>query len=254
MEQTKKVLIVATSVGEYQKTGIRTGLWLSELTHFYDVVEKAGFKMDIASTEGGFVPLDPASLLLTEVAGNVGYKNSIARRYEDRKFMDHLSNSIKLSEEISADDYDAIYLAGGHGTMFDFKDNEVLQRLVAEFYETGKVVSAVCHGPCGFLDVKLSDGNFLVTGKKLTAFSWMEEELAKRDKAVPYNLEEELKKRGAQYSKAMIPQTAHIVEDDLLITGENPASALGVGEAVVKRIKKLTIPLKKAEARHQPTL
>ena len=246
MKQTKKVLIIVTNVAEYQKSGVRTGLWLSELTHFYDVLEKSGIKMDIASPQGGFVPLDPASLVLTEVAGNMGYQNAIAKRYEDRKFMDLLSDTIELTEEISAEDYDAIYLSGGHGTMFDFKDNEVLQNLIVEFYESGKIVSGVCHGPCALLDAKLSDGNYLVMGKKLTAFSWREEEIAKREKAVPYNLEDELKKRGAQYTKAILPQTAHVVEDDHLITGENPASAIGVGEAVVKKLEKMMMPPKKA--------
>ena len=133
--------------------------------------------------------------------------------------------------------YDAIYMTGGHGVCFDFPKSEALAKVTAGFYESGKVVSAVCHGPAGLLEVKLSGGEYLIDGKDLTGFSWKEEELAKREKAVPYSLEEELKKRGARYSKASIPFKSYVVEDGLLITGQNPASAGAVGEAVVKRLK-----------------
>jgi putative intracellular protease/amidase len=85
--------------------------------------------------------------------------------------------------------------------------------------------------------VKLSGGDYLTNGKGVTGFSWKEEELAKRAQAVPYNLEEELKKRGAKYGKANIPFKSYVVEDGLLITGQNPASAEAVGDAVVKRLK-----------------
>lgn len=103
---------------------------------------------------------------------------------------------------------------------------------------TGELnISAVCHGPAGLLEVKPSGGEYLIAGKGLTGFSWKEEELAKRDQAVPYSLEDELKKRGAKYGKSSIPFKSHVVEDGNLITGQNPASAAAVGEAVVKRLK-----------------
>jgi len=109
--------------------------------------------------------------------------------------------------------------------------------LLAEFYEAGKIVSAVCHGPVGFLEAKLSDGRWLVEDKELTVFSWTEEKADNRDDVVPCNLEEELKVRGARYSKAAIPLGKHVVQDGLLITGQNPASARGVGEAVARALR-----------------
>ncbi len=117
--------------------------------------------------------------------------------------------------EISAADYDGIYLAGGHGTMWDFRSPE-LGRLLTEFYESGKIVSSVCHGPVGFLEAKLSDGRWLVQDKEMTAFSWAEEKADNRDDVVPFNLEEELKARGARYTKALVPLGKHVVEDGLL--------------------------------------
>jgi putative intracellular protease/amidase len=149
--------------------------------------------------------------------------------------MDRLVGTMKVADADAAA-YDAIYMTGGHGVCFDFRSAD-LARLTAAFWEAGKIVSAVCHGPAGLLEVKLGGGGYLIDGKALTGFSWKEEELVKRDKAVPYSLEDELKKRGARYGKSSIPFKSHVVEDGNLITGQNPASAAGVGEAVVKRLK-----------------
>ena len=236
IDQTKRILIVVTNVGEYEKVGYRTGLWLGELTHFWDVAEEAGFTIDIASPSGGYVPIDPESLMAQETAHMIGIETAVQKRYQDRLFMDQLKDTRKVSA-VAPSDYDAIYLTGGHGVMFDFI-NEWLARKIAEFFETGKIVSAVCHGPGGLLNVRLSTGDYLLKGRKATGFSWREEELAKRAEAVPFNLEEEMKKRGAQYEKAMLPYTAHVVEDGRLITGQNPKSARGVGEAVIRQLRK----------------
>ena len=199
------------------------------------MAKEAGFEIDIVSPSGGYVPIDPESLMAQETAHMIGIETAVQNRYQDRAFMDQLRDTRKVSE-VAASDYDAIYLTGGHGVMFDFTD-EGLAKKVAEFFEADKIVSAVCHGPGGLLNVRLSTGEYLLKGRKATGFSWREEELAKRAEAVPFNLEEEMKKRGAEYEKAMLPYTAHVVEDGRLITGQNPKSARGVGEAVVKQLR-----------------
>jgi putative intracellular protease/amidase len=232
MPRTNRILVIVivTSISEYEKVGYRTGLWLGELTHFYDVAEQAGFEVTIASIEGGPVPLDPESLAHT-VLGDLGTD----KRYADRLFMDKLKDTLAVSQ-VDVDDHDAIYLTGGHGVMFDYHQSQALETLIARFYETGRIVSAVCHGPCGLLDVTLSNGEPLVKGRKVTGFSWREEELAQRAHAVPYSLEDRLKELGASYTIAEKPFAPHIVEDDRLITGQNPGSAKGVAEAVVRRL------------------
>jgi putative intracellular protease/amidase len=235
MTRTNRVLIVVTNVDQYDSVGFRTGLWLGELTHFWDAVEEHGFRSDIASPSGGWVPLDPQGLMLPEMGHNSRLGGDVTNHYRDKQFMDQLNRTLPLAE-VDAADYDAIYLAGGHGTMWDFCSPE-LGRLLAEFYESGKIVSAVCHGPVGFLEARLSDGSWLVQDKDLTAFSWAEEGADNRDDIVPFNLEQELKDRGARYSKAVIPFGKHVVEDGRLITGQNPASARGVGEAVAKALR-----------------
>ncbi|QVL31258.1 type 1 glutamine amidotransferase domain-containing protein [Telmatocola sphagniphila] len=232
MAGTNRILIIVTNVGEYEKVGFRTGLWLGEMTHFWDVAEQAGYRMDIASPLGGFIPIDPESL-----AHDVLKMGETDKRYMDRAFMDQLKNTRKVAE-VDAANYDAIYMTGGHGVCFDFNKSTDLAKLTAEFYESGKIVSAVCHGPAGLLEVKLSTGDYLIAGKQVTGFSWNEEIKAGREAAVPYNLEEQLQKRGAKYGKAWMAFASHIVEDGRLITGQNPASAEGVGKAVVKQLRK----------------
>ncbi|HEX5659995.1 MAG TPA: type 1 glutamine amidotransferase domain-containing protein [Polyangiales bacterium] len=235
MTETNRLLIVTTNVGEYKKVGYRTGLWLAELTHFWDVADEAGFEMDIVSPKGGYVPIDPESLITTELGASIGLKGSVHKHYEDRAFMDRLQTTRAVSE-VDPSRYDAIYLTGGHGVMFDFK-SPALAELTAAFHDAGKLVSAVCHGPAGLLEVKLQGGKYLLDGKKVTGFSWKEEQLVKRDRAVPFSLEEELMNRGAQYDVAAVPFLPHVIEDGALITGQNPASARGVGEAVVRRLR-----------------
>ncbi|MER7205562.1 type 1 glutamine amidotransferase domain-containing protein [Streptosporangium sp. NPDC020072] len=231
MSATKRILVVVTNVGEYEKAGMRTGLWLGELTHFWDHAERAGFSLDIASPSGGTIPIDPESLA-HDVLAELGTE----RRYRDRRFMNLLDDTRKVAD-VDVEDYDAIYLTGGHGVMFDFPRSDDLESLVARFHESGRVVSAVCHGPCGLLNVTLSNGEPLVRDRDVTGFSWPEEEAAGRDDAVPYSLQEELKRLGAHYSVAGRPFEAHVVEDDRLITGQNPGSARGVAEAVVRRLQ-----------------
>ncbi|MFF8015368.1 DJ-1/PfpI family protein [Streptomyces sp. NPDC007929] len=230
MPRTNRILVIVTSTGEYEKVGYRTGLWLGELTHFYDVAEQAGYDVTIASIQGGPVPLDPESLAHT-VLGDLGTD----QRYTDRRFMDRLKDTMAVAQA-GVDDYDAIYLTGGHGVMFDFHQSRALETLIARFHDTGRIVSAVCHGPCGLLDVTLSNGEPLVKGRNVTGFSWREEELAQRADAVPYSLEDRLRELGAGYSTADQPFDVHVVEDGRLITGQNPGSAKAVAEAVVRHL------------------
>lgn len=230
--EPKHVLVVTTSVGEYETKGYRTGLWLGELTHVYDVLVEAGHEVTIASIAGGQVPLDPESL------GKIVIKSGDTdKRYADREFMDLLRDTVAVTE-VDAADYGAIYLPGGHGTMFDLPGDAVLARLVGQMYDDGKIVAAVCHGPAGLLGAVRADGRPVVEGKKVTGFAPAEEKLANRDDAIPFRLDEALKEKGAKYTKALRPYADKVVRDGTLITGQNPQSARSVGEEMVKRLKK----------------
>lgn len=227
---TISILLIATNTGRYDGHNLPTGLWLSELTHIYDSAKKEGYDIVIASPEGGAIPVDPESLK-PAVLDKISYDY-----WNDSAFREMLGHTKSL-DEVSGKRFDCVYLAGGHGTMYDFPDNKTLQAIVREQYESGKVVAAICHGVCGLLHVRLSDGRHLIRNKRLTGFSWFEESLARRKKVVPFNLEAALKERGSVYKKAFIPMTSKVVTDGNLITGQNPFSSEETARTIVKTLK-----------------
>ncbi|KAB1646234.1 type 1 glutamine amidotransferase domain-containing protein [Pseudoclavibacter sp. CFCC 14310] len=214
-----RILLVVTNVDHYDAGPSHpTGLWLSELTHAYDIFAERGFEQTIVSPAGGKSPLEPRSLKFP-------YDDKSAKAWHDDPARMALLENTANPEQIDSADYDAIYFTGGHAVMFDFPGSEGLQRITREIFERGGVVGAVCHGYCGLLDTTLSDGSYLVAGRNITGFSWREEVLARVDKLVPYNVEERMKERGANYSKALLPFVSNAVVDGRLVTGQNPGSA-----------------------------
>ena len=220
----KKILVVLTSCEKYPSLNRATGLWLGEAVHFVKKVEAAGYAVDYVSPKGGYTPIDPHSLAMAEPVDWEWYQN--------KPFMNRLGATLS-PEQVKASDYCCIYYAGGHGVVWDFPDNPDLQKLARDIYEGGGIVSSVCHGAVGLLNIKLSDGASLVNGKKVTGFSNQEEKLAELDKHVPYLTENELKARGASYEKATEPWEAFAVEDQRVITGQNPASGGAVADLVI---------------------
>lgn len=216
----KKVLLLLTSADEI--AGNPTGYTLSEAAHPWKVFRDAGHVVDFASIKGGTPPVDPNSR-----------RDEITELFEeDEAVKAGLHNTAKV-EFVEADQYDAIYLVGGHGTMVDFRGNEHLGRLVKAVADAGAVVSAVCHGPAGLLDVELANGLHLVEGRKVSAFTDSEEERLGRTDVMPFLLSSELEAQGANLMQAEDWEECVSV-DDLLVTGQNPASAAGVAKEVVK--------------------
>lgn len=227
----KRVLLVVTNVGQYDDASHPTGLWLSELTHAWEVFEEHGFEQTIVSPSGGPSPLEPRSLKFP-------YYDKTAKAWRaDAARMALLENTAS-PDQINSAEFDAIFFTGGHAVMFDFPDSEGLQRITREIFERGGIVSSVCHGYCGLLNTKLSDDSYLVAGRKMTGFAWQEEVLALVSKLVPYNAEEEVKKRGAHYQKAMLPFVSYTVVDGNLVTGQNPGSAKETAKKVVAALSK----------------
>ncbi|ENW81201.1 hypothetical protein F909_02492 [Acinetobacter sp. ANC 3929] len=223
---SKRILHVVTNVSEYKGIHRPTGLWLGELTHAYDEFEKQNYIQDIVSPLGGHSPVEPKSLERFVADA------SVLKRKNDPAFMQLLKTTKKPSE-INWQDYDVIYYTGGHGVMWDFLDNAELQDITKNIYEKGGIVSSVCHGYCGLLNVQLSNGQYLIEGKKLTGFAWCEEVLAGVAKKVPYNAEELAKQRGAHYERKFIPFVPNVVRDHNLITGQNPFSARVTAIAII---------------------
>ncbi|MCY1488298.1 Molecular chaperone Hsp31 and glyoxalase 3 [compost metagenome] len=224
---SKKMLVVLTSFPKYPNLARATGLWLGEAVHFVKKVEAAGYQVDYVSPQGGYTPIDPHSLAMAEEVDWEWYQN--------KAFMDRLGTTLRPSE-VNPDDYVAIYYAGGHGVVWDFPDNQELQAISRRIYEQGGIVSSVCHGAVGLLNIKLSDGSLLIAGKEVTGFSNAEEQLAELDKYVPYLTEDEMVKRGARYTKAAEPWAPFAVADRRVVTGQNPASGGPVAELVLKEL------------------
>src|ERR1700749_4625818 len=204
---TTRILNVVTNVAHYDDPSHPTGLWLSELTHAWHVFDEHGFEQTLVSPKGGAVPLEPRALKFPN------YDKTAKAWRADPARMALLENTLS-PDLINSADYDAIYFTGGHAVMYDFPDSEGLQRITCEIYERGSIVSSVCHGYCGLLNTRLSDGTLLVDGRNLTGFAWSEEVRARVDKLVPYNAEAEMKKRGARYEKGMIPFRSYVVVDE----------------------------------------
>lgn len=229
-----RLLVVVTNQDHYQGSEVPTGLWLSELTHFWDLMEQESVVMDIISPRGGRSPLEPKSLT------GFSMDRSTRRRFKDSVFMNKL-NQTRAAADVDWRDYDGIYYTGGHGVMFDFHNNQSLNDLNRNLYENGRIVASVCHGYCGLLNTRLSNGEFMVKDKKLTGFAWVEEKLAGVADKVPYNVEQEIKSRGARYKKSLLPFLPFVQRDGNLITGQNPYSAKRVAQQTLLALKELRL-------------
>lgn len=220
----RKVLFVLTSTDQLGNSGHKTGAYLSEITHPYEELVKAGYEIDMVSPLGGRVPLDGVKM---DDPINATWMN-------DEDFLEKIERTRTL-ETVNPKEYCAIFFAGGHGTMFDFADNKTLQTLTKKIYENNGVVAAVCHGSAALVNVQLSDGSYLVSGHEVSSFTDDEEETVGMEKVVPFLLESKLRERGAHFTSS--PKfTTHYVKSGRLITGQNPASAQGVGKALVETL------------------
>jgi putative intracellular protease/amidase len=222
--KSKKILFVTTSHDKMGETSASTGVWLEELAGPYYVFKDAGAAITIASPKGGSVPLEPKSqsILLITSSGK--------RFLKDEEAMDSLSQSVTL-EEVSEDNFDLVFLPGGHGAMWDLADNKILKSLLEAFNKSNKPIGSVCHGVVALLSLQNENGELLIKGKQITAFSDIEEEYAGLAKTVPFLLEARLTLLGALYSKGE-SYLSHIVTDGNLITGQNPASSLAVARKI----------------------
>lgn len=216
----KKILFVVTNHENLGNTGEKTGFYLSELTHPWEILKNAGYEIDFVSPNGGKAPIDGLDL-----------NDPVNKMFMDSSDLQKINDTLS-PEKINPKEYTAIHYVGGHGTMWDFPDNYQIQKIASEIYENGGVVSAVCHGPAGLVNLKLSNGEYLVNGKRVNSFT-NEEEIAKKlDKVVPFMLETKLRERGAVFEKSDLWQE-HVTTDGRLVTGQNPASAKRLGEEVL---------------------
>ncbi|MBX7098715.1 MAG: type 1 glutamine amidotransferase domain-containing protein [Myxococcaceae bacterium] len=217
-----KILIVVTSHAVLGSSGMKTGLWLEEVAVPYQVFRAAGAQVDLASPLGGPAPVDPKS----EKEPSAETKAFLA----DTAAVEKLKHTLPLGEVKGG--YDAVFVAGGHGTMWDLPTSADVARVLSEAWKAGKVVAAVCHGPAGLVGVKDAAGQPIVKGRRFTAFSNEEEAAVGLTKVVPFLLETRLAELGGTYERG--PNWAsHAVRDGRLVTGQNPASSKAAAQEVL---------------------
>ena len=218
----KKILIVLTSHGQLGNTGRSTGFYLPEAAHPYHVFTEAGYRVEFVSPQGGEPPID-----------GLDRSDPLQVAFLENPEVAEQLRTTARPAHVRAEDYAAIFYAGGHGVMWDFPENAELAELAAQIYAQGGVVAAVCHGPAGLVNIRLRDGSYLVAGKTIATFTNEEEAAVGLTDVVPFLLETRLRERGALISKAA-NFVAHHAVSERLVTGQNPASALPVAEAVVE--------------------
>ena len=212
----KRVLIIASNQSKLANSDEKTGVWLSDLTYPYYALREEGCQIDIASPKGAYVPLDPRSTNIDSAPPNVKYRT-------DRELLDMMEHSIPL-DEIRSRNYDCVIIPGGHGALYDLPHNYDAKKIIKEVYEAGGVIGAISHGVSVLTDVKLSDGRYLVEGKKLTSVTNSEEESTDLHKFIPLMTESKLVDRKAIYHKCNEWEEC-VMEDGRLITAQNPESA-----------------------------
>lgn len=223
-----KILIVLTSHDELGNTGLETGFWLEELAAPYYEFKAAGADIVLASPRGGQPPLDPKS-------NSEAFRTEATRRFEaDADAMAALASTVPLAE-VTHEGFDAVFYPGGHGPLWDLAEDPNSVKLIESTLRAGKPVALVCHAPGVLRHAKRPDGQPLVEGQKVTGFTNSEEAAVELTDVVPFLVEDELKRLGGRFERADDWQS-YVVQDGLLITGQNPASSAEAAARVVTQL------------------
>ncbi|MEM0938566.1 MAG: type 1 glutamine amidotransferase domain-containing protein [Bacteroidota bacterium] len=222
-----KILAVVTSTDQMGMSGKKTGYELTELSRAYYVFTANGFKVDIASPQGSQPPviIDDEDMSIYDFA----FLNDPVAQEKTR-------NTLLLSQ-VDPTIYKAVYFVGGKGAMYDFPDNPYIQSIVRDYYQSGKVVGAVCHGPAAMVNVTLDDGSHLLKGKSVSSFTNSEELFLIPDakKIFPFLLEAQLVKNGANFIEGSM-YLENVIQDQNIITGQNPWSTWKLAETMIRQM------------------
>lgn len=227
----KKILMVLTSHAELGNTGEKTGFWIEEFAAPYYAFVDAGVEVTLASPKGGQPPIDPKS-------EQPDFQTDSTKRYfDDQKTQELVANTLPLAE-VSAADFDAVFYPGGHGPLWDLATDTNSIQLISAFLAADKPVGTVCHATAVLMDVKATSGEYLVKGKVVSGFTNSEEAAVGLTDVVPFLLEDELVKRGADFQK-VDDWNVFAVRDGLIFTGQNPASSELVAEKMLTYLNQL---------------
>ena len=235
-QETRRVLIIVANPSVASTVGWRVGFWGAELTHPYYELTERGLEVTIASPGGGKVeldalsdPRDPSKWSSNDLV-TMGFVNT-------PDLMVLLEDTPKL-EDLDLDAYDAVMVAGGFSPMFTYRGNDALADVIRHFYESEKPTAIYCHGAAALVDLKLSDGSYLVAGKTVTGFANIEEDYSDSfvgATVMPFRVEDALKERGANYIQGGLFK-AFAVRDGRLITGQQQYSGRRVAQMLIESL------------------
>lgn len=222
----KNILMILTSHKELDNTDSTSGVWLGEFTDPYYEFLDNHYTVTVASPLGGHPPIDPRSKLTENITAS-------NRRFNDDESSQQVMASTQPLSEVKASEYDAVFYPGGHGPMWDLARDEQNARLLLDFYDLGKPIGAICHGPAALLKAAETRPNVL-KDREGTAFSNAEEKLVGLSDNIPFKLEDRLKELGARYESATVPFTSKVKVAGRLVTGQNPASASKAAKELIR--------------------
>jgi putative intracellular protease/amidase len=215
---SSRIALVVTTHAQLGDTGRATGYYLGEVAEPYVAFADAGYQVDLVSVPGGPAPADPKSLKAAEQAGSPS-----ARFAADPDAQAQVAATLPVAD-LDPGDFDAVFVAGGHGAMWDLPGSDDLARFVAGLFDAGKVVAAVCHGPGGLVDARREDGESILAGRQVTGFTNEEEQAVGLADVVPFLLEDRMRELGGAF-EAGPRWSDHAIRDGNLVTGQNPRSS-----------------------------
>jgi len=231
---SKRALIVLSSATPMMGDGKKSGWYWSEVYHPYEVFTKAGYRMDFVSLTGTGSP-DEHSISAVEQLAQ--FEVSAAAAWRDKSHPIHKDiKQLKAPAAVNPSDYGIIFFAGGHACVWDLPTATPIHKLAASIYENGGVVAAVCHGPAVFGGLKLSNGQYLISGKRATGFTVEEEDKVGvlqflRENNIPMT-SDLITKAGGKYEKAK-PMTDFVLDDQRVVSGQNPVSAASTAQRAI---------------------
>lgn len=230
-----RVLLVAANPAQ-AGNGWPVGAWIAEISHPYDELVHAGYQVEIVSPDGGDLFIDPYS----DPRHESGYSANdiVSLGFLTSPKTAPLLKATRSLSGVKASDYDAIIVAGGQSPMFTFRGHTGLQSLIASFHEAGKPTAALCHGVAALVDTQLSNGRYLIAGKRVTGFSLAEDQFVEKAvgaKLFDWYVEPAMKERGARYVQGGM-WADFAVQDGHLITGQQQNSGRSVARLVMAQL------------------
>jgi putative intracellular protease/amidase len=230
LNKQKRVLLVMSSHDDMGISGKQSGTWFTELAAPYYILTEAGYEVVLTSPKGGEAPIDLLSM-------KVPFTTPYTKKFLSDPVALFAARTTRKLRDIDYNTFDAVFVPGGYGLLTDLASDQHLLKLIRDFYETSRPIAMVCHAPAILRDVKLTNGKYLVEGLNLTGFKDAEDAEIELDRHLLFSLEQELKRRGANY-KSVTNWAPNVVVDGALMTGQSPASAAPLAEALRDQLKK----------------